>query len=129
MDGMTLFRIVSAIGVIALLLYALVAVQRIDLRLGRGGRRMLSVVETAALPNGASLHVVKIVDEYYVIGRGSAEVSLLCQLPADRVKGYLADLPVSPPGFSLPGLLGGKPARRVTKGEFTAAKRNRTGVR
>jgi flagellar biogenesis protein FliO len=129
MEGMTVFRIVSAIGVIALLLYALAAVQRMDLRLGRGGRRMLSVIETAALPNGASLHVVKIVDEFYVIGRGGADVSLLCQLPADRVKSYLADASGAPQAFSLPGLLSGKPARRPTKGAFASTKRNRTGVR
>jgi flagellar biogenesis protein FliO len=127
MDGMTVFRIVTAIGVIAALLYALVAVQRMEVRLP-GRRRLLSVIETAPLPNGASLHVVKIGDEFYVIGRGSAEVSVLCQLPAERVRGHLADLAAARPAFSLRGLLRRKP-RAVAKGAYAGLKRNRTGVR
>lgn len=128
MEGMTVFRIVTAIGVIAALLYALVAVQRMEVRLP-GRRRLLSVIETAPLPNGASLHVVKIGDEFYVIGRGSAEVSVLCQLPAERVRGHLADLAAARPAFSLRGLLRRKPPRAVAKGAHAGLKRNRTGVR
>jgi flagellar biogenesis protein FliO len=129
MDGIAVLRIVGAIGVIAALLYALVVVQRMEFRLP-GRRRLLSVIETAPLPNGASLHVVKIGDEFYVIGRGSAEVSVLCQLPADRVKGHLAELAATAPRpFGLPGFLRSKPPRPVTKGGFSGTKRNRTGVR
>jgi hypothetical protein len=92
MDGSTLPRLFCALGVIALLLWALSAVLRYEpfARLaGSGRRRLIDPVETTALANGAFLHVVKILDRYYVLGSSSGAVSVLCPIAKDDVEARL----------------------------------------
>ncbi len=86
-------RLLAACIVIALVLGG---VQIVATRLGRArlqrggpGGRLLSLVETTYLPGAASLHVVRIADRYYVVGRNAAALSTLCEIPADSVDRWL----------------------------------------
>lgn len=91
MDGIAFLHVISAFGVIVLLLCALAALPYYEsfLRLPGAGRRLVSVVETTALANASCLHVVKILDQYYVVGSSSGQVSVLCPLPKESVEEHL----------------------------------------
>jgi len=85
-------RLLAACAVIGLVL---VGVQFVALRLaggrvGRGGGRLISLVETTNLPGAASLHVVRIAERYYVVGRNAAALGTLCEISAESVERWLA---------------------------------------
>ena len=85
-------RLLAACVVIALVLGG---VQIIASRLGRArlergsGGRLVTLVETTYLPGAASLHVVRVADRYYVVGRNAAALTTLCEIPADSVERWL----------------------------------------
>ncbi len=87
-DAGELLRFVAAFGVIALVLYAFAAFSRRGVRpgafLGRG--RLVEVIETTPLPHASSLHVVKLGDEYYAIGRTEGGISVLSEIPKEVVE-------------------------------------------
>jgi flagellar biogenesis protein FliO len=91
-DPVTLPRLLAAFGVIALLLYGLASILRYESsnRLSAGTRRKLvTPIENTMLSNTASLHVVRIVDQYYVLGSSGEGVSILRQLDKTAVEAHL----------------------------------------
>ena len=44
--------------------------------------RAVAVLETAFLPSGASLHVIRAGARRFVVGRSAAAFTLICELPA-----------------------------------------------
>jgi flagellar biogenesis protein FliO len=52
-------------------------------------RRLVSVVESAALSQHSAVHVVKVADRYYLVGGGSAGVTHIADVPADAVEPYI----------------------------------------
>jgi flagellar biogenesis protein FliO len=83
MDLALLGRAAAALGVIAVILAGLKFAVRA--RFHSNGR-LLRVLETVFLPGAASLHVVDVAGRYYVVGRGGAEVALLCEIPAEALE-------------------------------------------
>jgi flagellar biogenesis protein FliO len=53
------------------------------------GRRLISTVESAMLAQNVTVHVVKIAGKYFVVGGGTAGLSLLAELPANEVEPYI----------------------------------------
>jgi flagellar biogenesis protein FliO len=53
------------------------------------GKRLLSVVESTALSQNTTVHVVKVGDRYYLIGGGSAGVTHIADVPSDVVDPYI----------------------------------------
>ncbi len=88
-----LFQVVWAFALVALLLVGMTYVAR-SIQRGRvvvgAGRRLVSTVESAILAQNVTVHVVKVGGRYYLVGGGSAGVSLLAELPADEVEPYIA---------------------------------------
>jgi len=81
-------RLIGACIVVALVLFAMSAVARLVSRSAtHGGRagRLVTVVETTFLPSAASLHVVRVAERYYAIGRSGAHIATLCEIPAESV--------------------------------------------
>ncbi len=92
-------RMLVALAVIAVVLFAVQFVARTALhqRLAiKGGRRLMTVIETTPLPNASSLHAVKVGERYIVVGRSGSSMSMLCELPAETVEAWLAAQPASP---------------------------------
>jgi flagellar biogenesis protein FliO len=99
MDFSLAGRMVGAFAVLALVLFAFQFAARAGLRhqLAAGGRRRLvTVLESTFLPNGASLHVVKIADKYALVGRSAGAVSSLGEIPPESIDAWLAAQPPSP---------------------------------
>ena len=90
--GDVVFHVLWAFAVIALLLVGLTYAVR-ALNRGRivsaSGRRLLTVVESTALSQNATVHVVKVGDRYYLIGGGSAGVTHIADVPSDVVDPYI----------------------------------------
>ncbi len=93
MDYALAVRMVAAVAVIALVLFALqIAMRgwaRRQLSHAHGGR-LVTVIETTTLPNAASLHVVKIGDEYVIIGRSGQHIARLGEIAPETVAAWLA---------------------------------------
>jgi flagellar biogenesis protein FliO len=53
------------------------------------GRRLVSTVESAILAQNVTVHVVKVGGKYYLVGGGSAGVSLLAELSPEDVEPYI----------------------------------------
>ncbi|GAC1302662.1 MAG: hypothetical protein NVS2B3_06720 [Vulcanimicrobiaceae bacterium] len=51
--------------------------------------RLTSLVESTYLPAGASVHVVRVMDRYLVIGRHAGALVTLAELPHADVDGWL----------------------------------------
>jgi hypothetical protein len=86
-------RLLGACAVVALVLVGLKAVAGIALRPGMPASpagRLMNVVETTLLPGAASLHVVRIAERYYAIGRSGGHVATLCEIPSDSVAHWRA---------------------------------------
>lgn len=92
-------RMLAALAVIAVVLFAVQFVARAGLRQRlstRGGSRLMTVVETTSLPNASSLHAVKVGERYIVVGRSGNYIAMLCELPPQTVEDWLAAQPASP---------------------------------
>ena len=87
-----LLQAIWALAVVALVLLGLTYAVR---TLNRGrivagtSRRLITVVESAAVSQHSAIHVVKIGDRYIVIGGGSAGVTHIADVPADVVEPYI----------------------------------------
>lgn len=83
-----------ALVVVGLMLLGLYAAVR---TLGRGrlvtsaDKRLVSVVESTFLSQQTTLHVVKVLDKYYLVGGGSGHVSTLAEIPADQVEPWMRE--------------------------------------
>jgi flagellar biogenesis protein FliO len=53
------------------------------------GKRLVTVVESTALAQNVTLHVVKVGDRYYLIGGGSAGLTPIADVPPDVVEPYI----------------------------------------
>ena len=53
------------------------------------GKRLVTVVESTALSQNTTVHVVKVGDRYYLIGGGSAGVTHIADVPSDVVDPYI----------------------------------------
>jgi len=95
MDVSTLVRLLCALGVIALLLCAVAALlqyEPLTRRLSSSRRRLIDPIETTALSSTSSLHVVKILDRYYVLGSSSGSVNVVCPVESEGVEAHLKAL-------------------------------------
>lgn len=95
MDESTPVRLLGSLGVIALLLCALAALLRYEpltRRLSSGRRRLIDPIETTALSSTSSLHVVKILDRYFVLGSSSGGVHVVCPIEREGVEAHLKAL-------------------------------------
>ena len=52
-------------------------------------RRLLTVVESTALNQHASVHIVKVADRYYLVGGGSAGVNQIAEVPGEVVEPHI----------------------------------------
>ncbi|MGZ3497667.1 MAG: flagellar biosynthetic protein FliO [Vulcanimicrobiaceae bacterium] len=83
-----------ALLVVALMLGGLYIIVR---ALGRGrliasaGKRLVSVVESTYVSQNTTLHVVKVANQYYLIGGGNGQVQTLAEIPAERVEPWLEE--------------------------------------
>lgn len=99
MDYLFAERMLGALAVIALVLFALQFVARAGLRqrlMTGGERRLLTVLETTFLPNASSMHVVKVADRYMVVGRSGGHIATLGEIPAETIDAWLAAQAPSP---------------------------------
>jgi flagellar biogenesis protein FliO len=93
MDLGYLLHVVWAFALIGLILVAMIyvgrAVQRGRVVAGSGGRRLVSTIESTALAQNVTVHVVRVGDKYFLVGGGSAGVNLLSELPANEIEPYI----------------------------------------
>jgi flagellar biogenesis protein FliO len=81
--------VLAVVGLLLLgLTYAVRTLNRGRLVAG-SGRRLVSVVESAAVSQHSAVHVIKVGDRYYLIGGGSAGVTHIADVPADVVDPYI----------------------------------------
>ncbi len=85
---------ILALLVVALMLFGLYTVVR---ALGRGrlitsaDKRLVTVVESTSLAQNTTLHVIKVVDRYYLVGGGGGHVSTLAELPSEQVDPWISE--------------------------------------
>jgi len=89
MDVASLGRLLASLAMIALVLAALRVALRFSGRPLARRAALMRVVETHFLPGGTSLHVVAVLNRYYLVGRGT-QISLLGELPADEIAEKMA---------------------------------------
>jgi flagellar biogenesis protein FliO len=85
-------RTLWAFAVVAVLLVVLTYLVRMLNRsriVAASGRRLVTVVESTALAQNMTVHVVKVADRYYLIGGGSAGVTHIADVPSDAVDPYI----------------------------------------
>jgi flagellar biogenesis protein FliO len=93
MDAFLAARMLGAFAIIAIVLFGLQYIARAGLHrrlAAQGGRRLVTIVETTYLPSASSLHVVKIGEEYAVIGRSANYIAKLADVPSETVDGWFA---------------------------------------
>jgi flagellar biogenesis protein FliO len=85
-------QVIWAFALVALMLVAMMYVGRAIQR-GRVvtsvGRRLVSTIESTALAQNVTVHVVRVADKYFLVGGGSAGVALLSELPAEEIEPYI----------------------------------------
>ena len=85
-------RAISALALVALLLYGLFWIVRL-LSQGRlltlGQSRLVSVVESTVLSQHASVHVVRIAGKYYLVGASNGHVALISELAAEEIEPFI----------------------------------------
>jgi len=88
-DAGLLGRTLAALAIIALVLGGLQLALRFAGRPFSRRARFVQILETQFLPGGTSLHVVRVLERYYLIGRGS-QIASLGELSPDEVSARLA---------------------------------------
>jgi len=82
MEASLALRLLGALAVVGGLLLALRYLGTRFLAHGPSdARRMLRVVESAALPGACSLHLVSVAEHRFVVGRSAAQLTLLYEVP------------------------------------------------
>jgi flagellar biogenesis protein FliO len=85
---------ILALLVVGLMLFGLYGVVR---ALGRGrliasaDKRLVSVVESTFLSQNTTLHVVKVLDKYYLVGGGGGHVNTLAEIPPEEVEPWMRE--------------------------------------
>jgi flagellar biogenesis protein FliO len=92
MDIAFVLKVIWAFALVALVLVGMMYVARAIQR-GRlvtsFGRRLVTTVESTALAQNVTVHVVRVADKYFLVGGGSGGVSLLAELPASEIEPYI----------------------------------------
>jgi flagellar biogenesis protein FliO len=92
MDVAFVLQIVWAFALVALILVAMTYIAR-TIHRGRlvvsAGKRLVSTIESTALAQNVTVHVVRVAGKYLLLGGGSAGVSLISELPASEIEPYL----------------------------------------
>ncbi len=85
-------QVIWAFALVALLLVGFMYVGR-TIQRGRivasVGRRLVSTIESTALAQNVTVHIVRVADKYFLVGGGSAGVSLLAELPAEEIEPFI----------------------------------------
>jgi flagellar biogenesis protein FliO len=92
MDIAFAFKVVWAFALVALLLYVMLFVARAMQRgrvVAATGTRLVSTIESTLLAQHVSVHVVRVADKYFLVGGGTAGVSLLAELPKSEIEPYV----------------------------------------
>jgi len=85
MEASLALRLLGALAVIGGLLLALRYLGTRFVAHGpSGARRILRVVENAALPGACSLHLVSVAEHRFVIGRSATQLTLLYEIPQNE---------------------------------------------
>ena len=85
-------QVIWSLALIALLLVAMMYVGRAIQRgriVASTGKRLVSTIESTALAQNVTVHVVRVADKYFLVGGGSAGVALLSELPASEIEPYI----------------------------------------
>ena len=85
-------QVIWAFALVALLLVGMVYVGRAFQRgriVGGLGRRLVTTIESTALAQNVTVHVVRVGDKYFLVGGGSAGVAMLAELPASEIEPYI----------------------------------------
>ena len=94
MSGNFWVNYVLALVVVALMLGGLYALVR-GLARGRvlasANRRLVTVLESTALAQHTAVHVVKVGNQYYLLGAGNGHVTTLGELGAADVESWLSE--------------------------------------
>lgn len=90
MESAFVGRLVAACVIIGLVLAAVQFVARRALRFGveGGGGRLVALLETTSLPGAASVHVLRVAERYYVIGRSGSTIAPICEIPGEAVEAH-----------------------------------------
>ncbi|MBV8637067.1 MAG: flagellar biosynthetic protein FliO [Candidatus Eremiobacteraeota bacterium] len=94
MSGSFWVNYILALVVVALMLGGLYALVR-GLARGRvlasANRRLVTVLESTALAQHTAVHVVKVGNQYYLLGAGNGHVTTLGELTPDDVESWLSE--------------------------------------
>jgi flagellar biogenesis protein FliO len=85
-------QVVWAFALVALVLVGMMYVARSIQRsriVASVGARLVATVESTALAQNVTVHVVRVAGKYYLVGGGTAGVALLAELPADEIEPYI----------------------------------------
>jgi flagellar biogenesis protein FliO len=92
MDIAFVLKVIWAFALVGLILVAMMYVGRAVQRgriVASVGRRLVSTIESTALAQNVTVHVVRVADKYFLVGGGSGGVSLLSELPAGEIEPYI----------------------------------------
>jgi flagellar biogenesis protein FliO len=92
MDIAFVLKVIWAFALIAMVLIGMMYVARAIHRgrvTGCAGRRLVTTVESTILAQNVTVHVVRVGEKFYLVGGGSAGVSLLAELPATEIEPYI----------------------------------------
>lgn len=99
MEPLLFFKVMLALFVIGGVLFGLrYALPRLGLapEFGNTKRRLLTIVESRMLSQGTAVHVIKVLNVYYVVGSSPQGVSTISELPASDVEMWLANQRIAP---------------------------------
>jgi flagellar biogenesis protein FliO len=92
MDIAFIFKVVWAFALVALLLAAMTYAVRM---LSRGrlivaaNRKLVTVVESTFVAQNVSLHVIKVGEQFYLVGGGTAGITKIDDVPAEVAQVWL----------------------------------------
>ncbi len=96
-DAAEVVRFLAAFAVIGLALFAFAMLSRSGGRMSaflrRNRGRIVEVIETTPLPHAGSLHVVKVADAYFLIGRTDHAIALLSEVPREAIERLVIEPP------------------------------------
>jgi flagellar biogenesis protein FliO len=86
-------QVIWAFALIGLLLVGMMylarAIQRGRLVASGTQRRLIATIESTALAQNVTVHVVRVGEKYFLVGGGTAGVNLLSELTAAEVEPYI----------------------------------------
>lgn len=94
MDIAFALRAIWALALVAAVLLVMIWVARSIQRtriagLGAFGTRLVATIESTALAQNVTVHVIRVAGKYYLVGGGAGGVNLLSELPAEEIEPYV----------------------------------------